>query len=520
MRTIRTVTVAAAAAVVITSGMAAAAAAPGTEDGQAAGGTSACPTETAAPTTGAPGTGSATPTSSPSPSRESTAAPTGSPSSSGTAGPTSTRPTPTASATATPSSPSRPTAAPTTSAPGSGIPIPIPRTQSGQTGQTAPVTPEADEAEDTTDAAPTTGAEDTADAAPSGQLSDEETQELIAQVEQALRDLLPDYQLSISPRSGSTEDDDEDAEDAASQPCGSDGGAPAAGLPASGDWLSGASGTGVTDGEFAAWRGSPVEIVATWVDNNEAMVDLGALRGLEGWDGAVDVAVGAIGEGESWEQAATGAYDDRWRESLTNLREQRGDASGPTFIRFAHEMNGNGYDWSVNAGNAEAFMTAWVRYRELQQEIFAEAQLVFCVNRESVDSGIDWRETFPGAAYVDAMGVDYYNQYPHVSTEAEWAESLTDTDSYGAPKGLAEHLAFAESVGLPLGIGEWSGNADEGDSAVFIQGMHDFFAEHAGSGPGQLMYEALFNIDKDGNRWRLFGGTRMPDSAETYRDAF
>jgi hypothetical protein len=58
-------------------------------------------------------------------------------------------------------------------------------------------------------------------------------------------------------------------------------------------------------------------------------------------------------------------------------------------------MNGNWYAWSVNSGNATAFMSSWRRYRALQQEIFPQSKLVFSVNRESVGNGIDWRKTFP-----------------------------------------------------------------------------------------------------------------------------
>ena len=191
---------------------------------------------------------------------------------------------------------------------------------------------------------------------------------------------------------------------------------------------------------------------------------------------------------------------------------------GTVFIRFAHEMNGDWYDWSVNAGNYQAFIEAWKGFRALQQEIFPEAQLVFCVNRESVGSDIDWRETFPGTEYVDVMAVDYYNQYPAVHTEEEWADTLTHTDGYGAPKGLQEHLDFARSVGLPLAVPEWSGNADEGDSSEFIEGMYEFFSRNAGSGPGQLIYEIQFNVDRDDCRWLLWGEeTRMPASAATYQ---
>jgi hypothetical protein len=289
---------------------------------------------------------------------------------------------------------------------------------------------------------------------------------------------------------------------------------------AGGEWMSGAAGMGVVSGEFGEWRGRPVEIAGHWSDNNDDMVHLwGLTEGFEyeNYEGPMDVALGAIGPGETWAQAAQGAYDDRWRQSLTNLREIRTDR-GETFIRFAHESNGNWYQWSVDASEAADFRTAWKRYRTLQQEIYPEAQLVFCVNRESVDSGIDWRETFPGAEYVDVMSVDYYNQYPYVGTAEEWAESMDDVDEFGGPKGLEGHRRFAESVGLPLAVSEWSNNAEMGDSPVFMKAMRDFFAAHGGDGPGDVLYEILFNVEGYDRKFYVYGDdVRMPEAAEAYR---
>ena len=287
-----------------------------------------------------------------------------------------------------------------------------------------------------------------------------------------------------------------------------------------GTWLSGAAGTGAASGAFGTWRGRDLEIAGQWSDTNEAMVHLwglGAGSEWANWNGPVDVAIGAISAGESWAQAAAGAYDARWRQSLANLKKLRGDR-GTVYIRFAHEMNSDWYPWSVDASEAQAFRSAWQRFRGLQEEIFPEAQLVFCVNRESVNTGIDWRKTFPGAEYVDVMSVDYYNQWPHVRTAQEWTASLDDVDQYGAPKGLGKHREFAESVGLPLAISEWSGNADHGDSAAFMEGMYGFFSDHAGGGAGQMKYEILFNVDGYDRRFYVFGdGVRMPQTAAAYQ---
>jgi hypothetical protein len=294
-------------------------------------------------------------------------------------------------------------------------------------------------------------------------------------------------------------------------------------LSVAGAWQSGAAGVGVADGSFAAWRGRPLTIASTWADDNDNQVNIYQCRPggeFANWTGDLDVAIGAIGAGESWQAAATGAYDARWSQALAALRDGCDSHARTVYIRFAHEMNGNWYPWSVDGSNYQAFDQAWIRFRNLQKQIFPAGKLVFSVNRESVGADMDWRRFFPGAQYVDVMGVDYYNQYPYAATLGQFESALNDTDGYGAPKGLEKHLAFAASVGLPLAVSEWSGNADNGDGPGYIQGMHDFFARHGGTGAGRLLYECQFNVNSDGGRWLLFGGTRMPTSADLYRQLF
>ncbi len=287
-----------------------------------------------------------------------------------------------------------------------------------------------------------------------------------------------------------------------------------------GRWLSGSSGPPAADGSFGRWRGADVAIIGTWADNNDAMVQLWQLRPdgeLGRWNGPLDIAVGAIGPGESWSDAAAGAFDDRWRACLGRLGELRAAAEGPTYVRFAHESNGDWYPWQVDAGSETRFVTAWRRFRSLQRDLLPAARLVFCVNRETVNAGLDWRRTFPGPDDTDVLAVDYYNQFPFVGTPEEWDACADDVDAHGAPKGLHRHREFAADAGLPFAVSEWSGNADMGDSPVFVERMHSFFAEHGGDGPGRLAYEIQFNVDMDDNRWSFHPVTRMPASAEAYR---
>jgi hypothetical protein len=291
--------------------------------------------------------------------------------------------------------------------------------------------------------------------------------------------------------------------------------------------MSGASGSGAADGTFAAWRGSPLQIGGTWNDSYDAQtaewsVQPGAEWGS--WNADLDVAVGAIyaDRGETWAAAAGGAYDARWRTALTNLERAWGSRTGVLHIRFAHEFNGSWTPWAVTGATAPDFVASWKRFRALQKQILPTAMLVFCPNDgSSASQNLDWRKAFPGKAYVDEMSVDSYNQYPFVTTSAGFAAKITSVDSYGAPIGIEMHRRFAASVGLPLAISEWSSNSTMGDGAVFVREMHSWIEKNAGTGPGQVPYEIMFNVAGYNNgAFEMFPATAMPGAAAMYASLF
>lgn len=288
-------------------------------------------------------------------------------------------------------------------------------------------------------------------------------------------------------------------------------------------WLSGASGDGVVDGSFGAWRGRPVEIAGTWNDNyasQEREWSLMPSFSFGSWQGNLDDAVGGIykDRGESWAAAADGAYDVRWRNTLVNLADAWKGRPGTLYIRFAHEFNGEWYPWSVKGSEAEDFKTAWKRFRSLQREIFPAAKLVFCPTAETSGSlSLDWRKAFPGRDQVDVVSVDYYNQWPFVSTVAEFGPAMDRTDALGAPRGLERHRQFAESVGEPFAISEWSSNALQGDSPAFMSELHKWLTAHAGRAAGQVLYEIQFNAPGFSGAYHLYPTTLQPQATATYR---
>ena len=119
-----------------------------------------------------------------------------------------------------------------------------------------------------------------------------------------------------------------------------------------------------------------------------------------------------------------------WGTTLSDITDGSSDAlirarassiksfGKPVFLRWGAEMNGNWFAWSgpSNGNNPAAYVAAWKHIHD----IFASAGVtnvswVWAPNANSKPGGTDvtswnnWRNYYPGDAYVDWVGADGYN---------------------------------------------------------------------------------------------------------------
>jgi hypothetical protein len=306
--------------------------------------------------------------------------------------------------------------------------------------------------------------------------------------------------------------------------------------PAAGRWLSGASGPMAVSGAFGRWRHAPIAIGGDWENDDDAQVTMTSIcpGGQWGrWSGPLDLAVGAIDKdrGETWAKAAQGDYDARWRKSLLKIKQCWGRRNAANlYLRFAHEMNLGGMRWSVKAGEEADFVAAITRFSDLRYQVLPRASIVFCPS-DGTDSDLelDVRKLWPGKdakgrLVANLYGIDTYNGYVVVKSGSEFRDKLLRLDSHGWLFGMETHRAFAESVGVPFVVSEWSNNGDPkdpghgGEAPDYVRLMNDYFREHAGDPrhpkPGQLLYEIQFNILK---QFTLFPTKLQPQTAAAYR---
>ena len=152
------------------------------------------------------------------------------------------------------------------------------------------------------------------------------------------------------------------------------------------------------------------------------------------------------------------AHIRRWARQIASWGK-------PLMLRFAHEMNGDWFPWSVNAnGNRrEEFVPAWRHVHRLFAEAGAtNVRWIWSVN-VLYGPGSELSGLFPGDGYVDYVAVDGYNPG---SDESKGWRSFEDI--FGTTLRAVRALSSK-----PVLLTEVASGETGGDKAAWIR---DFFA--------------------------------------------
>lgn len=268
--------------------------------------------------------------------------------------------------------------------------------------------------------------------------------------------------------------------------------------PSTGDWLSGVAtnenGNGTHPAKyFGDWRGTPIEIGQSWPNTPDVWsLDPSVANSWAGFLGPMSLSFdpGTDWKGlqgwRNWSALANGNMDAWWRAAAQKTKEYR-QGKGVTYISPFYEFNGDWMRYSVprtTQGMAD-FRTGWERVANIWRQEFPEAKMVFpAACSRDVPAAM-----MPAVSSYDHVGCTIYNAWPWKADGSEAIRLL----EVGRQRAL--------SNGKSLVITEWanSGNPNTGggggDAPGFIQAMHSYFTQHAGTGPGQLEFETFFNVD-------------------------
>lgn len=290
-------------------------------------------------------------------------------------------------------------------------------------------------------------------------------------------------------------------------------------------WLSGVATQekGNTDPAkyFGDWRGAPVEIGQTWPHTPDVWgINPSVANSWSGFTGPMSLSFspGPDWNGlRGWRSYAAinrGEMDAWWRAAARNTKRFR-SGMGTTYVSPFYEYNGDWMAWSVtrNSRGYADFTGAWERVSRIWNEEFPEVRLVLpAACARDVPGAM-----MPDPSSYDLVGCTIYNAWP-------W-----QSDGRQAMRLLETGRRRAQSVGKPFAITEWANSASRGtaggggDAPEFISTLRGWMEDHAGTGSGQLVFEAFFNIDGyalDHILLRLVGGDSGTQSrtAAKYRE--
>ena len=286
-------------------------------------------------------------------------------------------------------------------------------------------------------------------------------------------------------------------------------------------WRSGASGVEAEDGTFGTWRGKPVQAVSVWADGPEqAQTEMTPVDRYADYVGDMDVAVGGLvrreaGQApETWKDAAAGKYVARWTTAMRTLRAKRA-GKGTTYVRIAHEMNGDWMAWGMNAASLKDYIAGYRLYASIVRKEFPEARLTWSPNGGN-HTNVSIDQMYPGNDVVDVVGPDIYDGWPDATTPAIFKQVANTWLTPQSPRGILAWQQWAARHGKPLGLPEWG--LTHGDQDAFIVGVHDVLAKYAGqkgrvSNAGRFVYDVYFNAEQ---QFKLLNGTN-PKSSAAYK---
>jgi Glycosyl hydrolase family 26 len=187
-------------------------------------------------------------------------------------------------------------------------------------------------------------------------------------------------------------------------------------------------------------------------------------------------------------RCAAGAYDSYAKQLGENLVKA---GFGYSVIRLGPEMNGT---W--NAGSLGTTPQAWKEWAQcFAREVRAMravpgSHLLFDWNVNAHYRDIPLADFYPGNAYVDIIGIDFYDadgvSLPRVGNPARWAALSRE------PDGLSQVAAFAAAHRKPLSFPEWATVTSQGDDPGYVTAMGRFIARH------DVAFQSWFDAGDDG----------------------
>jgi hypothetical protein len=215
-----------------------------------------------------------------------------------------------------------------------------------------------------------------------------------------------------------------------------------------------------------------------------------------------------------WEATcASGAYNEY---AVALARNLVAAGAGNSVIRLGKEFNGsweNDYVGSPTDATYASELTNWIgcyRNEVTAMRSVPGAHFLFDWNPNTCITSIPLSESYPGDAYVDIIGADFYDAdcTTDRSSDDEGWNRLYTLDS-SIENSMSGMVAFARVHGKPLSIPEWG--LEGKDDTSYMNGVIGIVRDN------DVAYQSYFDCNCD-NITPL--GSQVPASTAAYRQAF
>ncbi len=262
------------------------------------------------------------------------------------------------------------------------------------------------------------------------------------------------------------------------------------GLP----WNSGCGITGLAD--FEVYRGRRADTCTIWCPRDtwdEILSFKGGFKMARKLPSRVSMGMAPLPVTHSaltvpgiWKLAAKGTFDGYY-----TLFSQKLAASGRTdmIIRIGWETNRK-FPWYAGV-DPQGFKDTFKRIADILRRYNPTVSTEWCNVKKGNQSGSVLLQ-YPGDDAVDIIGVDYYDGWPALNTEAIWNKQYNAT-FYGGPWGIGAWMDFTKSRGKKMSCPEWGISIGDSpgttDNPLYIQKMFEFFSKNS----AYIAYENYFN---------------------------
>jgi hypothetical protein len=175
------------------------------------------------------------------------------------------------------------------------------------------------------------------------------------------------------------------------------------------------------------------------------------------------------GEYSRYIRIINGRHDDYIRAWATDAMAH----GGPIILRFAHEMNGKWYPWSITRrdNTPKRFREAWRHIWRIFRDVGASnVRFLWSAAKEDCkgcEPHYRYQDFYPGNRYVDYVGVSAYN-----SARVRWQPMAS---ILAQPLARLREVTLTRSFprGKPVILGEVGSSAVGGSKATWISDGHD-----------------------------------------------